>query len=286
MPLVGSVGHSAHTPDKQLRFSKLLRWHVDVVRHAMQKHAWIHPFYTYTDLYAGAGGSQEDEFTLPGSPLLALRILREYAMPARVTYIEHEPESAASLRQYLYGTQDLSASNLDACGHIQYSDMRSTYDVFCQDHALLMPQLLATWSQQYPVNQLYGLIYADPNGPPDFALLRQCAEALPRVDLLIHFGANTLKRKRRSTHHPFEHVLADQLATIPKQYWLIGKPDTAWQWTFLFGTNWKGVKDWQSQGLHRMQTAIGQRYLRALSYTKDELEVMHGQQQGYLFDVQ
>jgi hypothetical protein len=284
MPIDGSVGHSAHTPLKQELFTTLLRWHTSVTSRVMAKHDWVSPAYVYLDLYAGAGASHgNDFFALPGSPILALRILREQHLPARAVYIESDPETAAILRQRLYAEPGLMPSVMAPDGAVYFEDALSTYQVYGQDHTVAVPALLTRWQEHEDLSSLFGLIYADPNGTPCFDLLRTCATLLPHVDILIHFGATTLKRQRRSPVHPFAQILVDYLKTVPKSYWLVREPMARQQWTFLLGTNWKGLKDWRTQGLCRTDTPMGQRLLNELSYTRKEIEGSHGQ--GYLFST-
>jgi three-Cys-motif partner protein len=281
MPKDGSVGVSTNTPIKQELFTRYLRWHTTWTEAAMRKHDWIDPCYFYLDLYAGAGASHGNTvFGLPGSPLLALRIAREKQMRMHGHFIEADPAAAAQLRDYLYAEPGMQPSVITD-GYVRLEDLLSLYHVYCGDNSRIVTELLAAYAEYLKPEAVYGLLYADPNGSPNFDLLTQCAAALPHVDILLHFPANALKRQRRSPTHPFSQILGDLLETIGKEYWLVRRVEGQWQWTFLFGTNYKGVREWRSAGLCRTDSAQGRAALNDLSYTREELRAQQGQ--GYLF---
>ena len=281
MPRQGSAGFSDHTPIKQYVFAKFMQMHVTIVASIMERYPHLTDhFYLYIDLYAGPGIS-DNVHRQRGSALLALDTLRGAGLWSHVELIEQNHETAKLLARHLAETfetlEDFVPTTeewqfmhgLDPCGG----------SLWCADNARVLPLLFDRWAGHLALDTQFGLIYADPNGTPCFDLLRLCATQLPKTDILLHMSANNLKRQRLSTKHPFDQTLIAILQTINKQYWLIQDPGEGNrdQWTFLFGTNWRDVKEWRAQGFYRLDTPRGQAILHRLTYTKEELQADNGQ---------
>jgi hypothetical protein len=137
-----------------------------------------------------------------------------------------------------------------------------------------------TIARSLPENA-YGLVYADPNGIPDFDMLSKVSSIskLDKFDILIRYNAAAVKRNEFQTG---ERML-DHISRINKKFWIIRelRPGDIWQWTFLLGMNWDGLKAWKSQGFLYAITPDGIKpeaaeVINELNYTKDERMTLNG----------
>ncbi len=276
MPKIDDLGFGPFTSDKVSAFRSILQMHMAITRavwHKQAKKSGVHPPpYLYIDLTAGPGYAhphQPERF--PGSPVIFLQLATSpipigrskekfYApIPFEAHLFEKNPDFAHRLQQRL---EPISAS-------VSASIRIYTADYTDPKHGVL--PLVRTWNVPH---QRYGLIYVDPSGNiPDIPTLTQLAQMLPRVEILLHIAATTLKRRARA--HNISQRLADLTVRIDKTHWLIRDihPSDKHQWTFLLGTNANNLfHDLKGQRFYRLSSKKGQRILSRLTYTKRERE--------------
>jgi len=256
MPRTPGRGHSHATLDKAQGLSKLLSQHVNTVKVILEKHPYFPQRYYFIDAYAGPGYNEEEQ--CDGSPIIFLKTAKDRGIDYYAWFVEQDIESVRELRKRIEGYPD------------------------CEVSPHKNAQAVPTIARSLPENA-YGLVYADPNGIPDFEMLSKVSriDELDKFDILIRYNAAAVKRNEFQTG---ERML-DHLRKINKKYWIIReiRPSDKWQWTFLLGTNWKGLKAWKSQGFLYAITPEGIKpeaadIINELNYTKDERTTLGGWQ--------
>lgn len=255
MPVESGVGHSAVTPGKEQDLAKLLRWHIAIVKSVWQKYDGIERVYYYADANAGPGYYEVE--VCPGSPVVFLEVAKQMMLPYKAAFIEMNPVIAETLRERIGESKHVS--------------------LYIEDNSPALTRIIS----QMPRNR-YGLIYFDPNGPPNFGLLSRISR-MPecrKIDFLVRYSGTAVKRVRQYTGYG----LLDALHTIGKSVWLGKELDDGdpHQWTFLFGTNYEDQREWRNAGFIRLDSPRGMILLERLHYTNAQLET---QRQPTLFQV-
>ena len=245
MPVQNGIGYSQATFDKQDGLTMVLRQHISTVRVILHKHGWAAQRYYWLDLTAGCG--HNDEIDCDGSPVIFTQEIKRAGISYDAHLIDREPINTMKL-----------------CGAMQ-GNRRVT--VHTGDHATIAPKIIKEW----PAENAYGMIYADPNGVPPFDLLADLSKSqkLQRVDFLIRYTGSGAKRAG--------YRLLDELAKINKTHWIVRDLDEhdRWQWTFLLGLNWGGLNAMDGQGFHYANSPEGRAIIERLHFTKPELDELH-----------
>lgn len=256
MPRTPGRGHSHATLDKAQGLSKLLAQHVNTVKAILDNYPYFPQKYFFIDAYAGPGYNEEEQ--CDGSPLIFLKTVKDCGIDYYAWFVEQDTKSVRELRKRIEEYKKCEVSNFD--------------------NAQAVPSI----ARSLPKNA-YGLVYADPNGIPDFEMLSKVSriDELDKFDILIRYNAAAVKRNEFQTR---ERML-DHLSKINKKYWIIReiRPDDIWQWTFLLGMNWGGLKAWKSEGFLYAITPEGiepeaEEIINKLNYTKDERATLGGWQ--------
>lgn len=238
MPITNGIGHSEQTFDKQVGLAAVLGQHIQIVKRVLDKYPNFPQTYQYIDLYAGSGKNQEEN--CDGSPVIFLK-----SIYGRLDYYGHfidlEPGNTLFLRAA--------------------TSFTNSHTIYTGDNKEITPKIITRIT-----GKSYGLVYADPNGVPDFDLLALVSEKLPKMDVLIRYPATAAKRNGRS--------LISELNKVKKGTWIIQKPVGKWQWTFLFGTNYSDYKAWKKFGFYRLDEPEGKNIFEKVVYTKKELETL------------
>lgn len=256
MPVENGVGVSEKTPIKEQDFGIFLRWHFIIVKSVWQR--WNIPNGVYHYFDANAGPGYHESRDCPGSPMVFLATAKQMGIPYEAHFVEEDECIANALSK-----------------RVGKSPQAHTY---CENNMQALPRLL----RAIPLNR-FGLIYFDPNGPPDFDLISKIS-GMPetqKLDLLVRCSATSVKRVRQYTGRR----LTEQLARINKQIWIIkeiGQGDPH-QWTFLLGTNYANQRDWAREGWLRGDSVAGAIQLERMDSTNAELEA---RRQPALFKVQ
>lgn len=234
-----TVGQSEYTQTKEDHYASILGWQTGIAKRAIenQYRKWRET-YLLIDATAGSGML---EGGIPGSPIRALQVLDARQFQYRAVFVEHDLTAFVDLQASIWQPAEL-----------RYTTYQQVLGEFCR----------------YPDSLQLGMLYVDPNGTPDFDVLMMFAKAYPSMEILISVTANGVKRGGKT-----EASLAEWIRRIPKRYWLVRKPYSKWQWTFLFGTNYeRGFnKPYLKIDLHPTTSEIGRQYLEQASSTKEEL---------------
>lgn len=256
MPQTKGQGQSSMTADKEEGLGKILGWHMNIVKRIFVKHPYYPAIYHFIDAYAGSGYNEKE--LCEGSPLIYLKTVATIGIDSYAWFIEKDDKLSAELGRHIKG--------YDRC------------EISKGDNARIVPEI----ARKLPKNA-FGLIYADPNGIPDFDLLSKISRTLglEKFDILIRYNGAAVKRNEFQT----DKKMLDYLREINKKHWIIRelRPGDKWQWTFLLGLNWGGIKDWKSQGFIKAITSTGitaeaEAIINTLNYTKDERETLGGWQ--------
>lgn len=250
MPKDLSAGYGEGTERKCRDFSGLQCLHLRLARVVMARNEWAEEVYHYIDLNAGPGVVNSME----GSPLLFLRNADADDGPWRAWFCERDPASAASLQAEVAPWREVG---------------RGCVRVMEMDHRQAMPSIVQTITANGRGRQALGLAYADPNGLPteEIESLRLLVLAAPKIDVLLHLSANTIKRCKSVFGYP---SLVERLSLLGKKHLLIRQPCTDWQWTFALLTNWVDYPDWRSKGFYAAESPTGAAILETLNLSAAE----------------
>lgn len=239
------VGHSGATIWKQNHLRKVFVQHLKTCQVIMNKHRWASSEYQYIDANSGSGKNECEDCA--GSPVIFLEAANAIGIPYRAHFIDIEPCNTFEL--------EINTARWN------------NHSIYTADNRQIMPDIV----RGLPPNA-YGLFYTDPNGVPDFDMIAQTSRnpKMQRVDILIRYSGSAVKRVQHNTGKR----LLDYLATIKKKYWIVREliSSDSWQWTFLLGLNWKGLKPWRAQGFHYIHGRTGKEIIAKLHYTNDELK--------------
>lgn len=234
MPKDNNIGHSTCTVNKQAGFKCVIDTQISIVKSVITKHKWAPQIFYYIDLYAGDGSNAMEG--CPGSPVIFLQEIQD-KMKYSASFIEIEPGNTIYLK-----------------AAVQFAN---SHTVYTGDNAIILPQIIKSIPRYS-----YGLIYADPNGIPNFDMLSNASKHLPKMDILIRCPATAIKRNGNS--------LQDFIHRIDKSNWLVQRPEGKWQWTFLFATNYTEYPTWKKLNMHNLQSNEGKEIFRTIAYTEKE----------------
>jgi three-Cys-motif partner protein len=248
MPTLHGIGQSNATHTKQWRFTKIIQQHLATCGAIFAKHSWTSDCYQYIDANAGCG--HNEAVGCEGSPIIFLREAQEKGILYAAHLVEIDPQNAMLLQATVARW--------------------NSHEVIIGDNREIVPDLVA----DLPANS-YGLLYTDPNGVPDFDLLAEVSQhpRLKRVDILIRYAASAVKRNKHITGKR----MLDYLRMIRKQHWIVCEVDHSdkWQWTFLLGMNWDGLRVMKQYGFHYAHSPEGQAIIERLNYTNDERRALY-----------
>lgn len=242
-----AAGYNAHdTPVKQMNFRRFLTWHMSFTAVVIAKNHRVKP-YLYIDTNAGPGNyAAHGAPQVDGSPLIFLDVAVQQLAGYEALFIERDAGEyerlARNTRPWLSDGRRRSARAIAA------------------DANEIIPIC-------GPEEYRYGLIYHDPNGPPDWELLRSAAARFPRVDILVNLNCTSIKRVR-GAHGQDAPDLLSGLARIGKQYvYHTATTHGKWQWLMAMLTNFE-PRDWRSQGIIKYNDGL----LKRLNLSRREMQ--------------
>jgi three-Cys-motif partner protein len=236
-----------------------------MVRGVASREKWALKPYHYFEMYAGPGiytTQYQSLFGDSGSPLIAAGVLRKHRY--RMYLNDEDPGVVTALATSLaYESVHAQISNMDA---------RAFTDLICDE----------TWRQrEYDCTdcKAMGLLFADPNGVPDWQAIIQVANCpqYDRLDLLVNVNATTIKRCHSvHTSAKGHRRLREHLADLGKKYLYVWAPHKSnfWQFALVFATNWDKFPEFSKSQFYRSDSPEGRAILDKLHYTREEIK--HG----------
>lgn len=242
------VGISPVTGVKQAHFRTLIRAHIGIVQAIQRKYSWVGKKYLYFDINSGPGIYDDGE---KGSPVIFLDEIENVGMDYQAILI------------------DINENNVEKLRDVTGDNKRVT--IVCEDNATAITRFYNSCS----MNDLqYGILYTDPNGTFNSALLGEFSSRFNKIDLLINCPATAIKRERNCSKCDENRTLVQRLEAIRKKHWLVRKklPNSTYQWTFLLGSNWDNFPEFRNLGMFKCNSRMGKQILGELNLTASELE--------------
>lgn len=268
MPIINhTIGVSECTATKLAHFKTILQAHCAIVA-AIYRKQGKDPIYHYFDMNAGCGRYLNYE----GSPLVAIDVAKEKGLRLDRLFFEKKKRNAILLQQ-------------NTGAEFVYRDHRRCLPCVCgirPDQPTGRCEKCRKLGHDQFNGNGYGLIYHDPTRTRDisFRTLAVVSEKLPIIDILIYLSATAIKRVSGAFGR---ERLQQLLGPIHKKYWFLRQPDSADQWTFIFGTNWKDFPQLKSIGFYSLESPIGKDIFARLDKTKNEFAQSYRMQQPTLF---
>ena len=252
MPINGSVGQSDYTKVKQHHFSVIVSTFLTAAKGMLTRNRGDHEqYFLYVDLYAGSGENMDN---VPGSPIIFHEAAKKAQICTLPILVEENEYSVKQLQDKLFSVG------------ANYFKIKNTNNEDFVEMMIKQPVRKST----------YGLVYLDPNGIPNFELLRRLSEVRQyyKLDFLINCPATAIKRAIGNVKCKQQSRLFEELKTIKKTNWMIREPIGKWQWTFIIGTNWNDPPQFKKHKFWPIDSAEGQKIVKYLSYNKQELDAM------------
>lgn len=246
MPIKNGMGLSEETIYKENNLRDILFWQFSILKYSK---TWETKKLIYIDMNAGSGINKVDDLTINGSPLIALEVMTLSKIKFDIIkFIDEKPGLIANLTKKI--------------GHNKYS--------VCGDNKEKVWDIL----NKYNPKDLYGIIYFDPNGMPDFNLIANISRKFPKLDILVHFSATTIKRVEKACYPG--KTLYNSLMKIEKEKWIIKESESGnkFQWAFILGSNYGGLTGWKKRGFYLLNSEEGIDILTRLNYTAKELKMV------------
>jgi three-Cys-motif partner protein len=246
VPIENNVGYSKESSTKQEGLRAMLAYQIGVCKYITKRY---NTKYVYIDTNAGPGYVPKSH--LDGSPIIFIKMAEHIGISYNAYCIEKTKKNVTLLEQYI-GNQRIAHGNCY---------------IYRGNNEMILPQVC---------NQIkdgsYGLVYHDQTKVPNFKMLQTMFNdyRFRHIDCLIRVPATAIKRVRG--RYTEKETLVEELEKINKTHWTIRKlnPSDRWQWTFLFGTNWKDVKNYKSKGFYRIDSEIGKNILKYANLTAKE----------------
>jgi len=123
--------------------------------------------------------------------------------------------------------------------------------------------------------KVMGLVFADPNGSPDWPALEMIAgtQQYRQLDFLVNVNATSIKRCRNSPLCKGYRLLSESIAALGKKHVYVWAPhrSNSWQFALVFATNWNKFPEFSRSGFWRIDSPEGQKIFNRLNYTQKEL---------------
>lgn len=244
-PVKDGVGQSEYTQTKQELFKSILDMHIAVTMAVLRKHPFYRQSYLFVDATAGPGiyGTRQNRFI--GSPLIFLQSADKSGLGYNAHFIEESPRNVRILSRLLSNCRGESVT------------------IYEGNYENILPSILTVSD----ATQL-GMLYIDPNGIPDWDPIVDVVNRYPRLDLLIHISATSVKRVPQSPS------LEEAMSNLGKSNWLIRRPirSDKNQWTFLLGSNAEIFKTYSRIQFFPLTSPAAQEFFPRIALTKQEWE--------------
>lgn len=259
-----TYGYGNFTIKKFSDFDDFIKSYLAIAKSVINKYkekCWFDPEFHYIDMNAGPGilpdlyNNQGDLVVKAGtfgSPFAFTRWAEKYwgeenELKYRVDFIEQNPELCAMLYRNM---KNNPLSKGGGQWHVG-------------DHDTHLPQIL-----EKKIKWKFGLIYHDPNnGQVNFDAIRYCVQMRPKYEILINLPGALFKRSPE--HYQQEVLLSDHINGL-KDVWMIKDlaPGDKHQWTFLLGTDFTQMKDFENIGMYSLGRPKGAKIFERVNLSK------------------
>ena len=241
------IGYSDVTPDKQDGFRKYINLHIRITQSTFSNFKSVYRYekkYYYIDCTAGCG---KDPLLLDGSPIIFKQSISKHNI-------------------------DYSAYLID-CGEANCNDLSKiemltdkNISIINDDYQNAVPKIFESTDKN-----IYGLLYIDPNGTPDFEFLEYVSRQKKKLDILVRYNSTANKRARCAFDTGYDY-LSSWVKKIDKKTIIIREPlpGDKHEWTFLFMTNAPSWGDWTKERFYDIKTPIGKQIFLKCDKTKKE----------------
>jgi len=243
MPKINNVGQSHHTIVKQDMLCKTINAEYYALSGIGMKRGWD---ITFNWIYTNSGNGKHPEYGCDGSPVIFQDEMIQKKHPYMVYCIEKDPNNIESLKNSMIQND-----------YVKY---------YNADHNEVIPRILSNLNYNS-----HGILYHDPNGEPSWDMLINASrnQKTNKVDFLIHVSVtNGVKRLL----HQGRGDLIDSIRKINKSYWYILPchhiGSDAFQWCFLFGTQFEEFKSLKHVGYKRLDESDGESILNIVNHKK------------------
>lgn len=275
MPIIDGVGRSEHTKAKQESIRTIMDVHTRIVKKILSKpktRSYADLSYLYLDMNSGPGNYED----INGSPLVFLNTALENKINFTAILSEINSKHCKKLSQNLGCDKNESYLNM-ICSMLPDSNVfgykigPDSLVVVCNENNVNTLESVKTLYTKHYNRKPYGMVYVDPNNHE--ARFKELSSffshpSFRQLDVMFHISGTTIKRLLSKN---VTDRLSDSISGINKKFWLIKKPETAWDWTFLLGTNWVDFPEFDSIDFVSVDSAKGQFYLDQVNNTRKEL---------------
>ena len=242
MPKDTSVGFSEITQIKQNELRNLFKKQIaiiDTIKHKQKPRlsSWSDFTFNFIDTTAGVGLLYNGQ---KGSPLIFLDEVAKVTkfIKFNIILIEQNREAFKRLVSSIFKNKHYREI---------VNQQNVNLKVFNNDNIQILTKYF--YAKEIVDDRVqYGFIYTDPNGTPDFEMIKFVTDfkIASTLDVIINFNLTQAKRNRAAHSHIEKHMkpLEEYLVEIKKKYWFI-KPLASpfitdkWHWHYIIGTNYK-----------------------------------------------
>ena len=253
---IDSSNYSEYTQGKQNELVKIISAHIKITTPWLDQDN-VDNKYSHLDLTAGPGiylGPEwHDNVPIVGSPIIALRAMRDAGIPYKSLLVEREHLHYSALKSAV------ADENLGTGTNIIWRNSRN----------------ITNWDeyiQPEPGKYVRGLIYSDAGGQPwPLDIMDRITKdpTYRHMDVLLRFSGTSYKRTRRAYPHIYDQKLPSLLESVNIRDWFITNPIGRSQWIFLFGTN-RRCSLYSNYPMHSIKSAEGMKYINKVSLTIPE----------------
>jgi three-Cys-motif partner protein len=260
----GAGFNPADTLSKQQNLDRYLRWYCTWARQTITKHDWAE--FVYIDCNAGPGNYAHKGYAdIDGSPIVAHRILEDQFGDRIKRYIWAEWNKNEYMRLQ---------SKLNRM-HVPYAEVPDPRKFRAYAQHGTLPKI---WIYHGDIEDVlhclpeskwqFALIYHDPNGKPQYDMLRKFSSKWPKADWLININASAHKRNAQREDRVIDHIRQ----SIPdKQLFITDHVHGKWQWLMALLTGHRGCGDWVRNGILSADREKASRLIDKVNYRSDEM---------------
>jgi len=266
-------GISDITNIKQKNFTEYLKLYSKIIPSIIKKFngsAW--ECFFFFDMNAGPGGYIKNgidiDINYRGSPIIFLDEIKNYNYQTRYIFIEKDKNIYNNLIKYIYNNYSKNYFDIACIGEsneLKFNNKNTNHKGIIAniDNRNAIKELIKN-QPNIKNKKCFGFIYTDPNGIFDTEMLKDISNipCFQFMDILINCNGTAIKR---CTGAFGTENLNIKLRTINKKHWKIRIPFGKWQWSLLWGTNWKNFPAIKGMGFYDINSIEGQQIFQKLN---------------------